>query len=797
MTNNEARKLASETLKSLKFYAEEQIEKELGEKRKIRSAFQALENALVSIFSPLMSKAFEEAAIQAQQSASLFGREQASFILDLIAKQRLPGFSSIRPQFLTAAANAYLVSGDLEAARNRFQHARSLALKVNQKELASNIALDLGLIAQRKRDVTKATRWYKKAISEAQQIGNQFGEVKALNNLAVLNIETNPSYAKELLEKALASKKSMDAPTDSIARTLGNLGSAYAYLGELKQAYKLFKEAKQIFKATNNLSQLAISLMNIANEIAILKSFEKAEEFYVAGLDIANELQDIDLQCNLHRGYAMGAFNNAEYTIAQREFKARYVLVKEQEEKLQAAIALYDLALATARIGRKSQARKEVSQALDEFESISEIDWQRKCLMLLSIEIEGLDSDIGLLRIRQAVNIRGGRDPSLKISAIRALWIELINRGEFIEASDELNREIRWLRVHDPSELVERLHFASYDLVKNGRVREAIRRLRQALRVTMPQDDVRLASIRQDLAINLAEQNKFKEAETLLKQNIVVARRRDDRVLESLSLGNLGETERRQGKNEQALHHLQKAVLLSTRLNDLENIAGWQNDIALTHRDMGNHKLAGKILDSALGLARKIDAKSEEATILGSIGVIAAQSERFSEAILKYRESIEIADSIGDTLLASNMRFNMAAASYHLKNYDEALREAETVIKKTADLKLFDLMSNVAGSATVWAIECHRPARAGEYTAVAIVGRVNSEKIDLVSGFSLITIAYRSLSEKRYTQYKNALKRQLKKSDRSGSLWKYIEESEIKIRNLEDHANSNEVLKQV
>ena len=316
------------------------------------------------------------------------------------------------------------------------------------------------------------------------------------------------------------------------------------------------------------------------------------------------------------------------------------------------------------------------------------------------------------------------------------------------------------------------------NFIDRGRKKEALTLLRQVEKLTKGKETPEVAKVRQDLSIALAENGQFSKACDLIDHNIKLALHRKDRVMLAVSLGNLGEIKNRAGLHSEAVALLKKAARLSRELHDSEGEVLWLNNLSLAFSALGQDSESEQILKTALRIAETAPTQSDVARIFGSMGNLAAKNGQFEAAYQHYTAAIETAEKAGLSDFAVSMRLNRAASHYHNKNMNAALGDAKAVVEGAFKLGLYNLVRDAARTGAFWAIEGQRPSPAGEFTAIELLSNFIAEKHRFEIAMGLILLAHDNLSHKRYQQYYKALKRQLLRSDKTGSVWNKVEQIE-------------------
>jgi tetratricopeptide (TPR) repeat protein len=746
-------------------------------KKDAEVVLQITEHALLTIAKPLLKKKYQEVADAAHEVAPLLGSIGAQFLLDMVSQLPEEELDEIRHSLVWSAAWAYHDAGDMRSAQKRFILARKLAASKGLGSLSARMAIDLGVIAYNCEDLENARYWYETARNEAKKAKDEIVEAIAIHNLAVRKMERDPIVARKLLERSLKMKETAGASKDSLAGNWTNLGILYAQAGKHEQAYSLFKKSLETYRSFRDYSNLALASLNLANASSELGRFKEADGLYRKGILISRKYADIHSEILLHQGYATNAFKYERFSIAAREFRALHDAQTTIGNKRDAAVALHDLALSTARAGDPKKGKQIAKQTAMLFKAYGDWDWYKRCLLLIATEMESSASDVRLAVLREAADLKRGRNVELKLRILQTLWHDLIERGLYKEASQHLSREKALLR-RDKPQLKERLHHAGMKLLDRGRKKEALRLLRQVEKLTKRGDKLGIAKVRQDLAIVLAGNGKNTEAIFLLERNIIFAKRRRDRILLSVNIGNLGEIKSRAGLSEESIPLLRKAAKLSGDLHDTQGEVMWLNNLALALSDIEQHDESINILKSALKQAQTENIQTEAARILGSLGNISAKNCQFKEASRYYTTAINIAKKIGMKEFAVSMRYNRAFVYFYDHKKDAAFKDAVIVVQEAFSLLLFDLARQASYSTAKWAIDWHRPATAGEFTAVNFLSCLGTEEVHFNNFYALLLLAYLKFMPKRYHQYRNALKRQLQQSEKSGKAWEKIEQME-------------------
>ncbi len=713
------------------------------------------------------------------ESSSWLGAHGLQVLL-VDAMRSLPrGTSSLKPGLYYASGIAHETAQDLKSARGMFLESRKYARAQKQNLLAISVAIDLGRLAFQDEDLNQARSWYGKALDEATLLGEYLLQATVLTNISATYLDSDPSEAAKFAEQSLDIKREYRAPSSSVLCSLGNLGIAEAKCGAHEEALELFEDALEIAKGMNDPAAHARALLNVAIEKSLLGDFKNAKGIFRKALRLVNKADDKETRRLLQQAFAVRAAEDGDYRQAERMFAELHRTWLDYGRLGDAAIALHDRALCLAKLGSLQIARDTLNQALTQFEKLKERDWQRRCLLMKAIELEIPSSDERTKILCEATNIRGGKDKELRLISIRSLWKELLDRGDYKQASVQLNRESSWLSKN-PEELSERLHAAAMELLSRDRFSESEILLRNAVSLLRP-NDIAVPWLRQDLAIALSKTGEYDEAIRLVRRNRELAKRQENRLLEMQSVGNLGELEHENGNAAKAIPFLESAIVLAKNMQDLGEEAFWLNNLALALADNGDVAKARKTLRRAIKNAEVVHDIAQVARAWGSLGVISAKVCSFKDAVEHYDQAILRALECDDKAFASEMMYDKAAALYHQGVRTEALTEAKKALELAHTNNKNDLAHEVGTSAAVWSIEWRRPAQAGSFLAAAFLCNLLTEAAKIEPVVGVFVIARQDLGAGQYRQFSQSVKRRMSKSIGSEEVSHMIDRIEMKI----------------
>ncbi len=153
------------------------------------------------------------------------------------------------------------------------------------------------------------------------------------------------------------------------------------------------------------------------------------------------------------------------------------------------------------------------------------------------------------------------------------------------------------------------------------------------------------------------------------------------------------------GKYQELIQTSQAGLESAQKQNDLEYKCLFLGNIGLGHYNLANYAQAAEYVNQALGIAKEIGSRSEQARNLGNLGAICKDTARYKEALTYFTDALKIAQQINDTKRIGLFFRNMGAVHGSLGQYELALayyHKALPILTKTGDKNLQSL--------TLWSI---------------------------------------------------------------------------------------------
>ncbi|MEU0878363.1 BTAD domain-containing putative transcriptional regulator [Lentzea sp. NPDC005914] len=205
-----------------------------------------------------------------------------------------------------------------------------------------------------------------------------------------------------------------------------------------------------------------------------------------------------------------------------------------------------------------------------------------------------------------------------------------------------------------------------------------------------------------------------------LRSCLEIARETGDAVTESQVRSLLGWTLAQDGRNEEALDHLQRALALARDLDDDGAVGRVLNNMGVVYHRQGRYEELLVLLREALEQARSAGSRVTEAKVLGNIGVVHVERRDHAQALDSLEQAIVIHRETGNRTGEGIALINTASARHHGGDHEHAYRDivaALTILRETGDRSAVESALNGAGEV---ALKLDRPDEAAGFLHEAL-----------------------------------------------------------------------------
>jgi tetratricopeptide (TPR) repeat protein len=285
--------------------------------------------------------------------------------LDLINEIADEGLKSLRERaFLNLEMGNATLHSDREAACSWFQKSLGLYRSLEDNWCEAKALTGLGEVAYRLGNYADAVQFYQKSLTHFRKLGDPRGCANCLAELG--NTMFRSGMLKEgdgyLQESMDLYKKVGDRA--GFARGLKEMGRYYAWYGDFDKSVDMMGEATAIYEDLGYQHDMAITISTVGYAIMLGGWYDQVINQAAKAMPLAQEM-------NFHRLFGVsymflgGArFAQQEYLQAEEDLKEGIIVFRQlgQKEDLTAMMAL--LGGVHLRLGRTSQARKYLRDAL-------------------------------------------------------------------------------------------------------------------------------------------------------------------------------------------------------------------------------------------------------------------------------------------------------------------------------------------------------------------------------------------------------------------------------------------------
>ncbi len=266
--------------------------------------------------------------------------------------------------FALYALGHTLHSTDRSAARRCWEESLALYRALADHWGVAQVLNSLGYLAHEVSDYPTARHFLEESLTIGQTLGDRKSMAHALCYLGTVAANQGElTTAAELSGQSVALCHALGDRLGA-AESMGGMAGALAYAGHLTESAALFEQAAAIYQELGARHAYALDLHLLAWINVNLGNYELAHQQYLAA-------QTIWLERNHRHGLAISLLGLGEIALVFEDFDqartllaegvARFAEIQQQDEQ---AITLADLASALRGLGRRTEARHCVLQAL-------------------------------------------------------------------------------------------------------------------------------------------------------------------------------------------------------------------------------------------------------------------------------------------------------------------------------------------------------------------------------------------------------------------------------------------------
>jgi tetratricopeptide (TPR) repeat protein len=648
-----------------------------------KSAAQVVAEARDAVAAGQVVAAFEalnDLAVEAQETGL------PDVALELVEELQaiVPGSALTEEQrawLLNTEGLARMGLGEYERATRLFDRMRAAGERLGDDLLLSTALHNLGILAVFRREPKQAIDLYRRSLALKRKVGDYYGLAQVFLNLAAPMIDSGKGEdAEQMLHDLERLIRSIHDP-DLLVSLHGNLGQIAAKHGHFEIAQRRFHRALELARgsAANPRKEL-IALQNLGSLELGQGRPARALRWYRKALEIAEQLHAPSELELTHRslGLALHALNRHKEAAA--EFEQAAAVIDHRGGSFLWAENTANVGALRITLEEIDVAIPTLNQALDVFRIIGDTQWQARVLENLAVakQTKG-DSAGAFVSIDDAAGLLA-EAPEECANLLRHGAELAIATGQTARATDYLKRELEAAEVEPSRQRAWRAATAGALLRQGGAPAEAVTFYDRAVRIYERLGEQELLySCVNDRALAYSDQELYQEARRDLSRCLRLARRRDDRTMEQQALGNLGETDRREGRIRNSLQRLEKALELAHALRDADAEAWTLGNLGLALLDSDRWDEAQGVFLQMLTLGRSLRKRQHEATAVAGLARIALHQGRKAEAARLYRRAVGLQTEQDRRHLVGNLA-GLVEALAALGREQELEREVQRLI---------------------------------------------------------------------------------------------------------------------
>ncbi|MBD2003868.1 MULTISPECIES: CHAT domain-containing protein [Cyanophyceae] len=561
---------------------------------------------------------------------------------------------------------------------------RELGERRGEAYLLQNFGRTYQMMGQHKEAIAVYQQW----LTIAREIGDRQGEAYSLGSLGSAYGSLGPhqwAQAIEFYQQALAIQRELSDRRGE-AYLLQNFGRTYQMMGQHKEAIAVYQQWLTITREIGDQRGEATSLGSLGSAYSYLRQHQQAIEFYQQALAIQREISDRQGKASSLRSLGWSYVSLGQYREAIEIHQQSLAITRELGNRQEEAHSLRELGQAYNASGQYKEAIEVYQQALAIGREIGY--WDHSAQL-------GLDS----------AYVASGRDNRSR------LYRDQIEHKQQFLAGARASGDRRM----EAGTLVE----LGKIYTTSGQYKEAIAVYQQSLAIVREIGDRRGEGyILPNLGDAYYSLGQYREAIEIYQQSLTIFRQFRDRLrpferlsahyVEAGTLGNLGDAYYSLGQYREALEVYQQVLAIAREVGDRFTEGDNLGNLGNVYYALRQYPEAIECYQQSLAIAREIGFSDEpQGKLLSYIGMVLAQQNQPELAIVFYKQSISIRETIRRNIREAPQKDQQTytetvADSYRaladlLFKQDRVL-EAQRVLDLLKVQELNDYLDNVRGN---------------------------------------------------------------------------------------------------
>ncbi|MGB3513682.1 MAG: tetratricopeptide repeat protein [Microcoleaceae cyanobacterium] len=346
-------------------------------------------------------------------------------------------------------------------------------------------------------------------------------------------------------------------------------------------------------------------------------------------------------------------FQNGELETALKTLQQVLDIRTKQGDRFNISSTLYSMATIYKQQHQYQQALEYYQQALEIRQELGEQD---RTSVPLRKRIAATLHNIGtvyyhlsqypqaLVSLNQALEMRRQLDDTTAIGrSLNEIAVVYDTQGKYPKALEFYQEALENARQEKDSANISAI-LSNIGLVYSrlGQYEQAIDFYQQVLQTNPPTK----GTILNNIGAVYRRLKEFPKALEFYQQALAIHQENQDRLGIATTLDNIGVIYREQGKNSEALESHQQALVIREELGDKEGKSASLHNIGIVHRESGQHSESLQFLTHTLIIDRQLGNQDGERITLANIGKLLAKKNQPELAIIFYKQSVNITETI-------------------------------------------------------------------------------------------------------------------------------------------------------
>lgn len=540
--------------------------------------------------------------------------------------------------------------GEPDQARELFEGVRRLSEEAGDRELAAQAYFNLANQDFFQGRLDQAAHQYRLAFDAWNDLGDYYGAIRALQNIAAV------ALSQEDLDRAGRILDATDELFQLISREpylrfSGSLLKAQLAVKthNLEDAAIEFRRALRYARQTGDALAVCVAMQNLGAVYVERGEFRRAMQWLHKGIRLAERIGAQHELGLLQSSLAIALIEMDRLREAQEAFEnARSIFVQLGDSQHVQTITA-DLGALSVQLGELEHGRRLLAEGLDLARQRGSESGQLLALRnLLLADVREPNPVAAESRVNEILDLLSDNAGDERASVLTMAAEAALNAipPQFERAQALFDRGVATfdrqpaMQISPGSPNTEQAYYAAQSaahLSQRGGFSYAVPFYDRALAIYEMEHAQEMSfHVRNDRAIALTQLERYEEARSEYLACLAQAKRLDNRVMELQAIFNLGELDHRDGKLDDAITRLERAVALARELEDADMELDAHNSLGIAFLKSERYEDARTAFATAEQLAHRTNDRLALAGAIGGIAGVAFADGEYRQASRLY-----------------------------------------------------------------------------------------------------------------------------------------------------------------